>query len=209
MWLVWCPWAPPWKFSWYSEVSLIQTFYLLWRSDMMFWKGLGLPWAKYIDKHLQYLQPVVTLWIFFLFSYSIILRKLFLEFAFADFDFSFIFTLNACFLCALYGNVTSLFSLLVKKTMQNTSWTSQVCTKFVNVIMENNWLPKSGATCTLYHVVITGFQFFQRIFLWGSPGFFCCDKIPMYGLDIFICLHQQARYKIRNIWFHVTSRTWV
>ena len=41
----------------------------------------------------------------------------FLGICFCDFDFSFVFTKNACFICALCGNVTTLCSLSLNKTV--------------------------------------------------------------------------------------------
>ena len=43
------------------------------------------------------------------------------------FDFSMIFPRNACFLCALCGNVTESFFFDPKNTVQKTLWKRQVC----------------------------------------------------------------------------------
>ena len=83
MWLVWCPLKLIWKMSWISEVSLIYPFYLLWISNMMCRIAQYLPWGQCLAKNLQYLQPVVTLWICVLISDAIIRR----EFSFLTFFF--------------------------------------------------------------------------------------------------------------------------
>ena len=61
-WYGWYDVQPTWNVSWDSEVYLIQPFYLLWRYDMMWRKVQDLPWDQCLTKHLQYLQPIVTLW---------------------------------------------------------------------------------------------------------------------------------------------------
>ena len=37
---------------------------------------------------------------------------------------------------------------------------------------------------------------------------FLSGKISIWNFDTFICFYQRSRYKIRNIWCHVKSRTW-
>ena len=135
-------------------------------------------------------------------------EKLFLGICFCDFDFTIIFTKNACFLCDLCGNVTAFYSLSLRKTTQNPLWKRQVCIEFMSVIMENNLLHKSGANSTLYNAVMKGLPLVSHIFIWNSPVFFLW-KIPICNLNIFICFHQWVWYKIRNMWCHVTSCTWV
>ena len=74
--LVCCTFTPTWKVFWDSEVSVIQTFYLLWRSDMMWRKGHNIHWDQFLAKHLQYLQPVVTFWTCVLVSDEIIPKQI-------------------------------------------------------------------------------------------------------------------------------------
>ena len=38
---------------------------------------------------------------------------------------------------------------------------------------------------------------------------FCCDKMTICNFYIFVYFHQWDWCKIRNLWFHVTTRTWV
>ena len=57
-------------------------------------------------------------------------ENFFLGICFCDFDFSFVFTKNACFLCALCSNITTFCSLALNKTIQNYLWKRQICTKF-------------------------------------------------------------------------------
>ena len=68
------------------------------------------------------------------------------------FDFSIIFSINACFLCALCGKDTVLLSFALKYTVQNPLWKRQVCTEFINVMIKNNLSQKSGAKITLCNV---------------------------------------------------------
>ena len=100
----------------------------------------------------------------------------FLGICFCDFEFSFIFTKNACFLCALYDIVTEFFSLSLKKTMQSLLWRRQVCPKFINATMENNWSHKSGANTTLYHLAMKGFPLLSIISIWTCPACFAVMK---------------------------------
>ena len=75
--------------------------------------------------------------------------------------------------------------------------------------MYNNWLHKSVANSTLYNVAMKDLPLLSHIFIWTFYCLFLCDKILICNFNIFICFHQWAWYKIRNIWCHVTSRTWV
>ena len=165
--------------------------------------GQYLPLSQYHAKHLQYLQPVVNLWICILISDAIIPKKLsFKKFSFVNFDFSCVFAKNACFLCALCSNVTEFCSLLMKKTMQKPLWKRQVCTKFINETIENTQSQKSSANRTFYNVAM-------RHFYLNFSCLFCCDKIPIWNFNISICFLQWARYKIRNLLCRMKSRTWV
>ena len=60
---------------------------------------------------------------------------------------------NACFPSALCGKVT-VFSLCLQSTPYKTLFKKKLCTKCINVIMENNLLHKSGAKIMLYNVAI-------------------------------------------------------
>ena len=85
---------------------------------------------------------------------------------------------NTCFRCALCGNVTAFCSLSLNKTIKTPLQKRQVCTKFINVIMENNWLHKSGANSTLYNVAMTSFPILSQNFIWTYPGCFAVTKFP-------------------------------
>ena len=88
MCLVWCPWTPTCKVYWASDVYLIYNFCLLCKSDITCRKGQYIPWYQCLAKHLQYLQPVVTLCTFVLISDAIISKNLyFSEFACVIFTF--------------------------------------------------------------------------------------------------------------------------
>ena len=63
---------------------------------------------------------------------------LFLGGNFLVFEISFIYPKNACFLCAICGNVTESYSFSPKYILQNSLWNKQVCSKFINEIIENN-----------------------------------------------------------------------
>ena len=84
-------------------------FYLLSISDMMCRKGQDLPLVKYLANHLQYIQPVVTLWTCVLILDAIILNKLFLEFAFVITTFSLF--LPKMYVFAVHCAIMSLFSV--------------------------------------------------------------------------------------------------
>ena len=117
--------------------------------------GQDLSWYQYLDKNLKYLQPVLTLCIFALIFYAIIPKKMyFLGIFFCGFDFFFVFTKNACFIYALYSNVTAFLLLSLKKTMQKT------LPGFMIVRMENIWLHKSGVNSTFYNVAMKGFHYY-------------------------------------------------
>ena len=73
----------------------------------------------------------------------------FLDGNFFVFHISFISPQNACFLCTLCGKVTELFSFAPNYNVQNLFWNKQVCPEFINVIIENNLLHRSGAKSTL------------------------------------------------------------
>ena len=166
---------------------------------MMFRNGQDLPWIQFIAKNLHYLQIEVALWTYAIIFDEIIPNKPFLRIFFCDFDFSFIFTKNACFQFTLCSNVTEFYSLLQKKIVQNPLWEIQVCPEFINVIMENNPSHKYGANSTLYNVAIQGFPLLPLIFIWTSPICLAVKKCLSANFNIFIRFHQWDRYKNQNI----------
>ena len=133
---------------------------------MMCRMGQGLPWAQCLVNYFQYLQPVVTLWTFYLCSEAIFPKKLNFKDFFCDFNFSFVFTKNACFLCALYSNVTVFCPLSLKKTEKKILWKRQCYTNLINEIVENNQSHKFGVNKTLCNLVIDCFPLSQRISIW-------------------------------------------
>ena len=82
---------------------------------------------------------------------------------FCGFDFSFGLTENKYFLCAMYGNVTLLFPLSLKKTVKNPFIKRQVHPELNNVIMEIYQSHKSGANTTLYNAAMKGFTLLSCI----------------------------------------------
>ena len=75
--------------------------------------------------------------------------SLFLGAVFFHLAFSFVFTKNECFLCALFGRVTTFSFLFLKYTMLKTLWNKQVRPKLINTIIENNPLHGPGAKSML------------------------------------------------------------
>ena len=90
---------------------------------------------------------------------------LFLDDNFFVFDISLISPQNACFLCALCGNVTAFLSFAPKYTVKNPLWSKQVCPDFINVTIENNLSHKYGAKSTLCNVVIKGSPLLSHILI--------------------------------------------
>ena len=74
-----------------------------------------------------------------------------------------IFPRNACFLCALCGNVTVFFSFAPKYTVKNPLIKRQVCPEFINVMTKNNLSHKYGANSTLYNVAMNVFPLSSHI----------------------------------------------
>ena len=124
------------------------------------------------------------------------------------FDSSFVFTNNACFLCALCSNFTALCWLSINKNMQKPSWKRHICTEFINLIIEKNQPHKSGANIMLYNVAMKALPSSLRIFIWTYPVFFCCYIMPICNLNVFISFHKSSRYKIWNLWCHVKTCAW-
>ena len=108
-------------------------------------------------------------WIYYLISSAKILKKISLDGNFFVFDISFISPKDACFFCAICGNVTAFFSFAQNYTVQNNLWNKQVCPKFINVIIENNPLYKSDAKSTLYNVAIKASPLLSHIFMCTCP----------------------------------------
>ena len=76
---------------------------------------------------------------------------------------SLIFPVKACFLCALCGNVNALFFSDPKYTVQNPVLKRQVCPAFINLMIENNLLHKSGGKSTLYNDAMNVFLLSSHI----------------------------------------------
>ena len=87
------------------------------------------------------------------------------------FDISFISTKNEYFRCALCGSVTTFFSFDIKYTVQNTLLNKQLCPEFINVMIENNMLHKSGAKSTLCNVAMKEFSWSSHVFIHTCPFF--------------------------------------
>ena len=105
-------------------------------------------------------------------------ETLFLAGNFFFFDFSMIFPRNACFLCALCGNVTEFFSFSTNYTVQNPIWKIQVCPEFINVMIKNNLSHKSGAKCTLCNVAMKLFPLSLHICICTWPFCFAVTWCP-------------------------------
>ena len=108
-------------------------------------------------------------WICVLISDVVILKQFSFLLVIFFFEFSMIFPRNACFLCALCGNVTKFFSFAQKYTVQNPLRERQLCPEFINVIIENNLSHKSGARSTLYKVAMNLFMLSSHICICTDP----------------------------------------
>ena len=130
---------------------------------MKYKKGLDLFLALHIPRHCHYIQLTV-IWLICALIFNVVILKQFyflLEFFF--FDISLIFPRNACFFCALCGNVTAFFSFAPKYTVKNLYEKIQVCPEFINVMNENNLSHKSGAKSMLCNVEIKGSPLLSHI----------------------------------------------
>ena len=120
-------------------------------------KYLDLFLDLHLPKHWQYPQLTMIWWICFL-SYDVVILK---QFSFLlvifFFDFSMIFYRNECFLCLLCGNVTTLLSFAPSYTVQNILRKIQLCPEFINTMIKNNPLHRSGAKSTLCNVAMKVF----------------------------------------------------
>ena len=163
----------------------------------MWKKGLDLFLAKYLSEHYQYPQPTMIWWICDLIFWCNNSKEIF----FLDG----ISPKNACFLCAFCGNVTAFFSFVPKYTVQNPLWNKQVCPKFINVIIENNLLHKSGAKSTLCNLAMKGsllLSYILHSYLSFSPR---CDMMYVRDFNMFICILYRSWNIIRNLWCHVEN----
>ena len=129
-------------------------------------KGLDLLLALHLPKNVQYPQLTMIWWICVLIYDVVILKQFsFLLVIFFSLDISLIFPRNACFLCALCGNVTAFFFSAPNYTMKKPFWKRQVCPAFINVMIENILSHKSGDKSTLYNVVMNVFPLLSHIFI--------------------------------------------
>ena len=110
---------------------------------------------------MQWFKKYISLWI-----------------CFCNFGFSFVFTKNACFLCAMCGNTTAFYSISLEKIVQKTLWKIHLCCQFINLLMGNNWPHKSGTNSTLYNLAMKGFLFLSHIFIWTYSVCFAVTKCP-------------------------------
>ena len=147
------------------------------RSDTTYRNGQYLPWSQCPTKHFKYIQPVVTVWICVLISDAMIPEICFCGIYFVILTII-LFLQNAWFLCALLSNVTVFCLLALKKTLQNTLWKRQVCTKFIDVIIENNQSHKSRVNSTLYNIATKGLPLSSYMFILTSPVYFTVMKCP-------------------------------
>ena len=109
----------------------------------------------------------------------------FLSGDFFFFGISLIFPRNACFLCALCGKVTTLFSFATNYTMQNHLRKKQVCPEFINIVIKNNLSHKSGVKITLCNVAIKASPLSSHI---------------LFVLDIFVFLWHDVSLKLQCIY---------
>ena len=128
-------------------------------------KNLDLFLAPHLPKHLQY--PLITMiWCICVLIFDVvILKQFYFLLVIFFFEFFMIFPRNACFLCAMCGNVTALFSFAPKYTVQNPLWKRQLCHELINLMIKNNLLHKSGAKSTLCSVAMKGFPLSSHIFI--------------------------------------------
>ena len=98
---------------------------------------------------------------------------------FFDFDLCLNPPQYACFCCALCGKVTAFLSLFPNYTVRNPLWNEQLCTEFVNVIIENNLLHRSGDKSTLYNFAIKVSPLSLHIFIQTRPFWFAVTWCPL------------------------------
>ena len=103
---------------------------------------------------------------------------------FCDFKISLDFAKHACFICVMSGNVIAFCSLSPKKTVQNPLCKIHVCTKFINIIIENNWSHKYSSNTALYNISMKSFLLLLRIYIWISPTCFSATKCS-YATSIY------------------------
>ena len=94
-----------------------------------------------------------------------------------DLDFSFVFSKNACLLCALCDRVTAYSFSSPNYTIQTPLQNKQGCTKLTNVIIKNNLSHISGAISTLCNVTMKGFLSSLHIFILTFPFASPCRNV--------------------------------
>ena len=94
------------------------------------------------------------------------------------FDISLILPRNACFLCALCGNVTAFFFSATNYNVKNPLWKRQFCPAFINIMIENNLSHKSGAKITLCNVAMKDFPLSSHICICTWPFGFTLTWCP-------------------------------
>ena len=110
--------------------------------------------------------------------------NLFIGSIFFDFDIFFISPKNACFRCALYGEVTAIFSLFPKYTVQNHFWNKQVHTKLINTMVEKNLSHRSSLKSKLCNVAMRVSLLLPHNFIFICPFWF----------DVTLCLYETTMY---------------
>ena len=68
-------------------------------------------------------------------------------------------------LCPMWEN-NRIFPLSPSYTVQNPLWNKQVCTKLINIIIENNLSHRYGVKSTLCYVAIKVYPLSSHIFIW-------------------------------------------
>ena len=93
--------------------------------------------------------------------------------------------------------------------MQNPLLKRQICPKFINVMMENNRLHKSGANSTLYNISMKGLPLLSQIFIWSSPVFFYVIKSPsVTSIYLSVSTNKPGiKYKISGVMWQVASES--
>ena len=137
------------------------------------------------------------------------IETFFLGICFFYFGFSFLFTKNTCFICALYGNVTSFCLLSLNKTVQNPLWKIQLCPEFINAIIESNQSHKSGTNITLYNVAMKDFPFPSCISIWTCTFFFDVMKCtPTTSIYLSVYTNEPViKYEIYGVMWQVSPES--
>ena len=82
-----------------------------------------------------------------------------------DFDICFISPQKACLLCALCGKATTSSPCHQSKPVKNPFLNKQVCTKFINLIIENNLSHRSGARSTSCNIAMKVSPLLSQFFI--------------------------------------------